>query len=70
MKQERSQATENNERIYPNHCITVKLKALWSVSHPFANVSLTSLIIETTCAASAFAVSVRITEAWLQDPII
>lgn len=28
MKQERSQAIENNERIYLNHCITVKLKAL------------------------------------------
>lgn len=28
MKQKRSQAIENNERIYLNHCIAVKLKAL------------------------------------------
>lgn len=28
MKQERSQAIENNERIHLNHCIAAKMKAL------------------------------------------
>lgn len=57
MNQERSRAIENNECIYLNYCIRVKLKALRSESPLCKCFSLILLIMETSCVAFAFVVT-------------